>query len=470
MRRPALLGWITLLSAAICLPLAHAQQASEQADERTGPSESGPRLMNLNALERAAQRSWPGVRAARARLRAAQAQLDEAWVSPFFQSTVTAGVALAPEVRGSPIFSPDPQLPLDNPWQPVLGFTVEGVVPLWTFGKLPAARDAARAGIRAAEADRRRVRNELRYNVRRAYFAYQLALDLRQMLDEALPQIRAQAEAIEAQLAEGDSEVTELDGYRIAAAIAEIEARDADARRLEASTRAALVILTNVREFRIPECPIEAVDIELQPRAHYTRRSHRDRPEVRMLAAAVRAREAGVDFAEAGFFPDLALAYRFSTTYSPGITDQTNPFVIDQANYTSVGAGLVLRWSLDLWGNAYRVDRAHAQLDDIRERSLEAGRGIELEVSEAYESARAARSQVETWARGRRASRRWFIASSQGVGVGAVETREMVDAARAYLTARFSHLSAIYTLNSALANLERTSGGRLTETWEPPCE
>ncbi len=468
MRRPALLAWITFASAAICLPLAHAQQShgSDDADAET----SEPRLMNLAAMEEAAVRSWPGVRAARARLRAAQAQLDEAWVSPFFQSTITAGISLAPEVRGSPIFSPDPQLPIDNPWQPVLGFTIEGVVPLWTFGKLPAARDAARAGIRAAQADRRRVRDQLRYDVRRAYFAYQLALDLRQMLDEALPQIRAQGDTLEQQLADGDSDVTELDRYRLLAAIAEIEARDADARRLEASTHAALAILTNVREFRIPECPIEAIDLELHPRAHYTSRARHDRPEVRMLEAAVRARQAGVDFAEAGFFPDLALAYRFSTTYSPGITDQTNPFVIDQANYTSVGAGLVLRWSLDLWGNAYRVDRAHAQLEDTRERSTEAQRGIELQVSEAYESARAARSQVETWARGRRATRRWFIASSQGRDVGVLETRELVDAARAYLTARFSHLSAIYNLNTALANLERTSGTRLTRAWEPACE
>ncbi|MCA9604130.1 MAG: TolC family protein, partial [Myxococcales bacterium] len=278
MRRPALLAWLTLASAAICLPLAHAQQE----EEREEPS-ADPPLMNLAAMEKAAERSWPGNRAARARLRAAQAQLDEAWVSPFFQSTVTAGVSLAPEVRGSPIFSPDPQLPVSNPWQPVLGFTVEGAVPLWTFGKLPAARDAARAGIRAAQADRQRVRNQLRYDVRRAYFSLQLALDLRQMLDEALPQIREQAERLEEQIADGDEEVTELDQYRMEAALAEIEAREADADRLLASTRAALTILTGVREYRIPECPIEAVDVELRPRTFYTRRATTDRPEVRML-------------------------------------------------------------------------------------------------------------------------------------------------------------------------------------------
>ena len=146
MRRPALLAWITLASAAVWLPLAQAQIDAEAAEaEAAAETPAEPPVMNLEAMERAAERSWPGIRAARARMRAAQAQLDEAWVSPFFQSTVTAGVSLAPEVRGSPIFSPDPQLPVSNPWQPVLGFSIEGAGPLWTFGKLPGARDAARA-------------------------------------------------------------------------------------------------------------------------------------------------------------------------------------------------------------------------------------------------------------------------------------------------------------------------------------
>src|SRR5690606_29043901 len=144
--------------------------------------------------------------------------------------------------------------------------------------------------------------------------------------------------------------------------------------------------------------------------------------------------------------------------------------VIDQANYTSIAAGLVLRWSLDLWGNAYRVDREGALLDDVRERSREATRGIELEVTEAYEAVRAAQQQVEAWGRGRRETRAWFIAAAQGREVGTVEPRDLVDAVRAYFTARYSHLQAIHDLNVAIANLERTSGRTLVERWEPPCE
>src|SRR5687767_12212425 len=60
--------------------------------EEEAPADPAP-VMDLAQLTRAAERSYPGVAAASMRIRAAQAQLDEAWVSPFFQSTITAGIS-----------------------------------------------------------------------------------------------------------------------------------------------------------------------------------------------------------------------------------------------------------------------------------------------------------------------------------------------------------------------------------------
>ncbi len=477
--RPLRLLVLTLLACATALPLvafADDPAPAEAGDARgePAPSEAADEpeapLLDLDAFTRAAERTYPGMRAADARIRAAQAQLDEIWVSPFFQGQVTAGFTFAPEQSGSPIFSPDSQVPVENPWQPVLQFGIEGVVPLWTFGKLGAAREAGRAGVRAAEADRHRVRQQLVYDVRRAYFALQLALDLQQMLRETLPRLREALEHVEDQIASGEEDVDETDRYRIAAALAEVEARAAQITHIEGSSRAALRLLTGVRRFRVPECPISRVDARLLPLETYVDNALSERPEVRMLEAAVRARESSLDITRAGFLPDIGLAYLFRTSYAPGITDQTNPFVIDYANYMQIGAGLVMRWSIDLWGNAYRVDRESAQLDDVRARSLEARIGLELEVTEAYNAAVEAREREAAYDRGRRETRAWFIAASQGVELGTSELDDLVDAARQYLTARYSHLQAIHDTNGAYANLERVSTVRVTERWEPACD
>ena len=177
-----------------------------------------------------------------------------------------------------------------------------------------------------------------------------------------------------------------------------------------------------------------------------------------------------MDFARAGFWPDIALTYRFAISYAPGITDQTNPFIIDPANYMNIGAGIALRWSLDFWGNAYRVDRESALLDDVRGRFDEARAGMELEITDAYESVVEARTRVESFDRGRRETRRWFISAAQAVDVGTAETRDLVDAVGAYFAARYSHLQAIHDLNTSFANLERTAATPVADRWEPVCD
>ena len=433
------------------------------------PADEAP-LFDLDAFERAAEHNYPGTRAADARIHAAQAQLDEIWVTPFFQGQVTAGFTLAPEQRGSPIFSQDSQVPVNNPWQPVIQFGIEGVIPLWTFGKLGAAREAGRAGVRAAEADRQRVRQQLIYDVRRAYFALTLALDLQQMVSETLPQLREALVHIEDQLAEGAPDVDETDRYRLSAALAEIEARAAQITHLENSSRAALRLLSGQRIFRLPDCPIARVDAHLHPVEHYIAHALSSRPEVHMLAAAMRARESSLDATRAGFLPDIGLAYLFRTSYAPGITDQTNPFIIDSANYMQLGAGLVMRWSIDLWGNAYRVDRESALVTDLQERTAEARIGLELEVTEAYNTAVEARAREAAYDHGRRETRAWFIAAAQGVELGTNDNDNMVEAVRQYLSARYAHLQAIHDTNTAFAALERVSAERVTDHWEARCE
>lgn len=444
-------------------------EAATPAEPSAEPAEEAP-LFDLEAFERAAEHHYPGTRAADARIRAAQAQLDEIWVSPFFQGQVTAGFTLAPEQQGSPIFSRDSQVPVDNPWQPVIQFGIEGVIPLWTFGKLGAAREAGRAGVRAAEADRQRVRQQLIFDVRRAYFALTLALDLQQMVSETLPQLREALVRIEDQLAEGAPDVDETDRYRLSAALAEIEARAAQITHLENSSRAALRLLSGQRVFRLPDCPIARVDAHLHPVEHYVAHALSSRPEVHMLAAAMRARESSLDATRAGFLPDIGLAYLFRTSYAPGITDQTNPFIIDSANYMQLGAGLVMRWSIDLWGNAYRVDRESAMVMDLQERTAEARIGLELEVTEAYNTAVEARAREAAFDRGRRETRAWFIAAAQGVELGTSDNDNMVEAVRQYLTARYAHLQAIHDTNTAFAALERVSAERVTDRWEERCE
>ena len=455
----------------LALAVTLAMTSMAQAQSEAAPD--APTL-DLQALVERAERSNPGIEGREAAIRSAEATLLEARLSPFFQITATAAFTYAPEARGNPIFSPDSQLPLGNRWRPVASAGVEGVVPL-SLTKLRDARRAARAGVRASRADRERVRERLRYDVRRAYFGLSMALDLEQMVGEIRGKLQRAVTQLERQVADEDPDADELDLFKLRRTVAEVDARASEATRLEETARAALTALTGAEHFQVPDCPLEPVSFAPEPVEHYVSRALGERPESTMLDAAMAARRAAVSLGRAGFTPDIGLAYFARRAYGPGVTDQDNPFVSNPANARSVGGALVARWSLDFAGDTARLRRAQAQLAETGLAREEARRGMTLEVREAYSRLTDAQRREVAWGAARRDGRRWFMTAIQGYQVGAVETSDLVDAVKGYLTARFEHVNSILDLNTALASLERVTGTTLVPAggWEscaPPDE
>lgn len=448
-----------------------AQDADDGAESQTTADQDGATALPLGALVAAALENWPRLRAAQQRLRAAEAQLDEAIFSPFFQFNASGGLAVAPEARGNPIFSPDSQLPLGNQMRPVVSVAVSGAVPLYTFGKLSGARDAARAGVAAAEHGGEAATQQLQFDVRRAYYTVQFALDIQQMIEEGEGRLEDAVEALERRIDNGDPDVNEHDRWRLSTTIADILSRKSEAIRLERTARRALGTLTGITNPQVPECPIEAVELPERPLTEYRSQALAGRPDIQMVHAGIRALRAQRTIAQAQYFPDLALGLNASYSFGPGITDQNNPFVTDSANFQSLGAGLVFRWNLDFVGNRMREQRASAQLLEAEARADEAQAGVEIELATIVESLENGRRRVDAWRRGHRDARSWFVASVGAYEVGALDARDFIDSVRTYFTARTNHLNAIFDFNQAAASLSRAVGGEvLTDgAWDYGC-
>jgi len=437
----------------------------------TAQRQPAPTVHTLEQLTQAASQYNPGIRAADHAIDAAEARLDEIRFSPFFQFTATGGIAVSPSAQGTPTYSPDSQLPLGNPWRPILSVEVEGAIPLYTFGKIINARRAGQAGVSAAGHERERTLAQTHYDVRRAYFALQLALDTKQMLSEGLGRLENAVETLDEQLANDEPDANPMDAYRLAAALAEVQARDSEIERLATSSVAALEVLTGVRPIHIPDCPIARVAVDLAEVSEYVAGAHGHRPELGALSDALAARRAELNIHRARFFPDLALALRASYSWGPGVTDIRNPFIRDAANTQSLGAALVMQWELDFAGSLFRTRRAQAQVAQLEALDEQARDGIRLEVIATYEQLRDADRREVAWARGERQTRSWFVAAGQAYQVGTIEPRELVDAMKSYFTNRFNHLEAVREFNTAAAALERVTGSQLIPpgAWEQSC-
>jgi outer membrane protein TolC len=443
--------------------------ASDPIDDET----TAIRVYHVDEFTESAVRRYPSLKAAAADIDAAQARLDEARLSPFFQFEGQARFFVAPGARGTPTFSPDPQIPWSNRWGPGGELGVEGGIPIYTFGKYRSGKKAATAGITAAEYQRELTLNQVVFDVRRAYFGVQLSLDLQAMIAEGKDKLRSAVDKLGARLEADDPEVKQQDYFRLVAALSEIESRESEALRLEATARRALELLSGIEPAVVPECPLEAVQSEVVELGDYVDRALAKRPEVFQLDAARHAQDANLVVKRAGYLPDIILALRATFARTPVITDIENPYVIDRGNFAGAFFGLVARWKLDFAGTNARVKAAKAEIASLKAKTEEAKIGIEIEVNTIYEQLKDAQRRMNSWRRSEKEARKWFVSAGQGYEVGTQDARDFVDAVKAYFSARSNRLLATAEYDLAVAALEKATNVPMVaeKGWRPvDCE
>ncbi len=468
--------WALGIMALSMLGIAAHVIAEEAGANEAKPSPEEPvvgRAYHVDEYTQAAVLRYPGLKAAAADIDAAQARLSEAKISPFMQFQGRATFFVAPGARGTAIFSPDPQIPWSNRWGPGGEVGIEGGIPIYTFGKYRAGKSAATAGITVSEQERDRTLARVVFDVRRAYFGTQLSLDLQAMISEGKDKLRTAVDKLDARLKADDPRVKQTDYWRLVSALSEIESRESEALRLEASARAALEILSGLRPAIVPECPLEALQSEVIELSEHVDRALGNRPELFQLEAARSATDANLTVKRAGYLPDILLALRASFARTPGITDIQNPFVIDRGNFAGAYAGVLAQWKLDFGGTHARVKAAKAEIKSLKAKTEEAQQGIEIEVTAIYEELQDAKRRLGSWTRSEKETRKWFVSAGQGYEVGTTTAMELVDSIEAYFSARSKRLMATAEYNLAIAGLEKATNMPLLapKGWRPlDCE
>jgi outer membrane protein TolC len=451
-------------------PAAPAQPAPASAQpapalaEGIGDFEKRPPLTSTNlagySLERCLAltlRNYPRIHEARARLDYRRQQQVQSWSQPYSEFNVTGGLGLAPEVRGTPIYSPDTDVALSSHMGVGWTIGIDGVVPLWTFGKITNLWDASAAQVKVAEQDVEREKNNIKLDVRRAYYGVQLARDAIALMREAESRIDKYLGTLEKKVKTGDADEVAL--YKLRMNRADLTAKHSEARQKEAIALASLKFLTGVQgDLPLPELPLVRVRQALSPLATYLSAARLHRPEINMARAGLLAREAQVRMEQARYYPDLGLGLSARWSKAPGITDQTNPFVRDSINVVAYGAGLVLKYKLDFMPTSARVAQAKAQLEELRATERYALGGVAVEVETAYREAEDAQRRLDAYAEAAGYAKKWLILVQQGIDVGTNDEEDIVDPAKEWALKRFAVMSATFDYNIAVGKLAQVTG------------
>ncbi len=431
---------------------------SPPAPTTPGLAPSTKRVYDLARILELSDKNHPNVVAARARLMRARSELDEARSAPFSQFKMSGGVTVLPELRGTSSYSPDNEVQIATSAGVALGWRVglEGVLPVWTFGKISHLWEAAEANVRLQAAGVEKERDLIRLEVRRAYYGLQLARDAKLLLADVKQQLTDAEKALDEKVKKDEADPIDL--LKLQTFSAEVEVREAEAERYETAALAGLRFYSGEPRLDIPDAPLSPPKQTLLPVERYVAAAQSYRPEVAQARHGLAAREAQVRMAEADFYPDIGLGLSIGVGVAPDVDDQLDPFAYDPANYFRYGVGLGFQWNLDFVPKVARLRQAKSDLAEVGALRRLATGGVGAEVEATY-------AEVKDWQRRREAylksvgfAKKWIIRVQQGIDVGTIEDKELLEPAKAYALGRFNVLNATMELDLAWAKLARVTG------------
>jgi outer membrane protein TolC len=338
---------------------------------------------------------------------------------------------------------------------------VNVIQPLYTFGRLSDARDAARAGLGAREYLVQDKVNAVRQQTLQLVMAATLTRRLLTIVADVETAMKEVDSKMTQSLKDNDGDVSTDDRYRLELFKAELLQRKADAIRAERLARAALATLMVIPEadLHLKEDPFpDPTNVEAPDILAVRMEAEQDRPDILALDKAIEAKRAEVHASWAEQWPQFFIAGQFAYSRAPGRDTVTNPYVGDYFNALSVYAAVGFRQNLSFYMLKSKEDKADAELNTLLKQRQGAAHGVDLEVEQAHADLVAAIAKRKA-AHGALASgKSWFRSAGLNFAIGVGDAAGVVDAYRGYATSQLNDAQATYDVLVAQGRLNQVLG------------
>jgi outer membrane protein TolC len=396
----------------------------------------------------------PKAKMAKGDVDAAAARIDEADAARLPRIKATAFGTVSPKIT---CIDP-PQCTQTDPQNFKLDFDgvygggqIDLTQPLFTFGKIAHARNAARAGLDAQRALGDETAGDLAVDAARAYWGVKLARELGFMLDDGIEEIGKAIAKMNAQT--GADAPTIQDKQRVAVLLAEAKVQRADAAAGERQALAGLRALTGVPDADVDDAPLEPVSQVLPKTA-----TGENRPQARAAKYGAVAADELAGFAAAYYLPDVAIVGSLFAAKAQGVDDPKTVFANDPFNRRGGGIAIALQWTLEPWTTRARVSRARAEAGKAHALAELAASGARYDAEVALAEATAARTKLDAATEGEKAGHAWVVAVLQNNALGTVEPKDFADAYLGWFTMKGRQVQATFQWNVAVVRLGRAGG------------
>ncbi len=439
----AVLG-LSLLAGTIAVPAATAQQDAAAPVKTFGLAAVVTKVVDRNPL----------ILAQRYDVQRAQIDVDELegfWALPQVSFSSISGVV--PAARGNVVQSPDTANDIDN-LGPFYNFSVNAILPLYTFGRLKHGAAAARHVVGARNAEGDKVRDDLTMEAVKAYWGVlasdeqvELFAEMRDSYGDLIEQAEEKEET---------GGIDSNDVFEIKAAQYDIDQAYLTAVQSAQLVRRSLGGFLELRPgeaYDLTPADTPSIELSLEDLGTLQLRAAQRHPQLRQLSSAVRALDEAMLVERSNRWPVVLVGGGFGWARSPNRDSQDNPFVFDEFNYTRVTAAFNVRWDLNFAKHDLNYARRKLQRDatDARRKALQMR--VDIDVHEALGRVITQVQLLEAARESRRESRRWLRSAGDDFDLGIGEAQPLIRAYRADYRLQAIVIQSEYDLNVALAGL-----------------
>jgi len=326
--------------------------------------------------------------------------------------------------------------------------------PLFTGFRMDALSKAADYTAEAQNFDYLRDKTDLVYNVRVAYWSLYKAMQIKNVVDENVEQVKAHLKDVQSMMVQGMT--TNNDVLNVQVQLSDIRLKQIDATN---NVRLAMIALNNTIGISLStEIDVES-DVVHQPSEYgdldkVIDQAMERRPELKAMDMRVKAGEAGVTAAKSGWFPQIYLSGNYYYSRPNQRVFPTQDIFKDTWD-VSVGV------SLDIWNwgtTLHQTDQAQAQLAQAKDAIGQVQDLISLDITQSYLNLQQASERIVVADQGVKQAEENYRVTSKRFNVGLASTSDVIDAEAALLQAKTSQTNVLVDYELAQATMEKSIG------------
>ena len=360
----------------------------------------------------------------------------------------------------------DPNLRNDwENWAIFTKFQLSAVQPVFTWGAINKAVEAARLGAEAAQYSFEAKKADLKLRLFDLYFSYVLALEIERLLDEAQDKVEEIERQMNKMREEGDSSLDESEVFKFEIFKSEFQIQKAEVEENMNFVKETWNYVLRNEEGNVFEPQVRFLDpiaADIESVEFYQNAAFNNRPELKALEIGEEATQTYITSLKKQNLPGLYLAGYVNFANTPNRPRQSNPFIENNTNLFNGGFGLTIRQKLSFFSIKANIQRSKIELKKVFYAQAAAKDGILLEVNNNYRQASLAEVKVEQTDEALVTSKRWLRQEQLDYDFGMGEVKDLIDAMRKELELKLQLKQRIFEFNSSLAKLNKSAGIPLT--------